>query len=157
MSARQKIVIIGLCVIVAGGGVSAIVVQSNGDDASTAASDGDSDTLGDKAVEPDPLQVCADSWNDKNENKASVASVATAAQQSQSPTAYVNVGSSAVFPDLCMITVANPATQLAQQYTQETATSWSFGPSWTGSVSQLDPSNLPWNAKMTKDGTIIVL
>jgi hypothetical protein len=104
----------------------------------------------------DPLQACADSWNEGNTNKASVASIATAAQ-AENPTAYVHVGFSSVFPDRCMITVGNPSTMYAQQYLQESGTAWPVAPAWTGSVNDLDESNLPWNARMAQDGTIIIL
>ncbi|MGW3153983.1 hypothetical protein [Streptomyces sp. NPDC001089] len=56
-----------------------------------------------------------------------------------------------------MITVANPSTMYAQQYVQEGGNSWSIAPAWTGSANDLDSSNLPWNARMATDGTIIVL
>ncbi|MFI1409436.1 hypothetical protein ACH4Y0_05820 [Streptomyces sp. NPDC020707] len=56
-----------------------------------------------------------------------------------------------------MITVANPATMYAQQYVQESGTSWPVAPAWTGRATDLDESNLPWNARMAEDGTIIVL
>jgi hypothetical protein len=32
-----------------------------------------------------------------------------------------------------------------------------LAPAWTGSANDLDTSNLPWNARMSEDGTIIVL
>ncbi|BAC73206.1 MULTISPECIES: hypothetical protein [Streptomyces] len=102
------------------------------------------------------LQACADSWNDGNANKESVASISTAAQ-AENPTAYVHVGFSSVFPDKCMITVANPSTMYAQQYLQGGGGEWSLAPAWTGSVNDLDGSTLPWNARMAQDGTIIVL
>ncbi|MFD5711304.1 hypothetical protein ACFWHW_13055 [Streptomyces pharetrae] len=104
----------------------------------------------------EPLQACANSWNDGNTNKASVASVATAAQ-AENPSAYVHVGFSSVFPDRCLITVANPSTLYAQQYLQGGGTEWSLAPAWTGSVNDLDDSNLSWNATMAQDGTIIIL
>ncbi|MER6748036.1 hypothetical protein ACFW6C_09335 [Streptomyces fungicidicus] len=134
------------------GGV--IAAQSDGEDGSTSVSEEDKAD----AVDPvdDGLQVCADSWNDGNTNKANVASLATVGQ-AENPTAYVHVGFSSVFPDRCLITVANPSTMYAQQYLQEGGTEWSFAPSWTGSVNDLDASILPWNARMAQDGTIIVL
>ncbi|MFD9920675.1 hypothetical protein ACFWXR_14475 [[Kitasatospora] papulosa] len=104
----------------------------------------------------DPAQGCAVSWNEGNENKGNVASIATAAQQSGSPTAYVNVGLSDLFPDRCMVTVANPSTLYAQQYLQDPGNGWSMIPAWSGSVSQIDSSNLPWNGRMTQDGTVII-
>ena len=56
-----------------------------------------------------------------------------------------------------MVTVANPSTFYAQQYLQESGNGWSMVPAWTGSVDQLDSSNLPWNANMSKDGFILIL
>ncbi|WDV51929.1 hypothetical protein PV963_16880 [Streptomyces coeruleorubidus] len=37
------------------------------------------------------------------------------------------------------------------------ATTEPVAPAWTGSVNDLDESNLPWNARMAQDGTIIIL
>ncbi|MFE6627328.1 hypothetical protein ACFVNB_08790 [Streptomyces rochei] len=102
------------------------------------------------------IKACVNSWNGGNVNKANVASIATAAQ-AENPTAYVHVGFSSVFPDRCLITVANPSTMYAQQYVQEGGAGWSITPAWTGTVNDLDASNLPWNAKMTKDGLITAL
>ncbi|MGA5272259.1 hypothetical protein ACPCKL_00390 [Streptomyces cellulosae] len=96
------------------------------------------------------------SWNGGNTNKASVASIATAAQ-AENPTAYVHIGFSSVFPDRCLITVANPSTMYAQQYVQEGVSAWPIAPAWTGSVNDLDESNLPWNARMAQDGTIALV
>ncbi|AMW13297.1 hypothetical protein A4E84_29670 [Streptomyces qaidamensis] len=154
MSGRKKLAAIALCVAAAGAVGGAIAAQSGGEDASASVSeDGKADVV--ESAE-EPLQACAESWNDGNTNKANVASMATAAQ-AENPTAYVHVGFSSVFPDRCLITVANPSTMYAQQYLQGGGTEWSLAPAWTGSVNDLDGSNLPWNAKMAKDGTIIVL
>ncbi|MFD0210792.1 hypothetical protein ACFVH9_17065 [Streptomyces hirsutus] len=154
MSARKKLAAIALCVAAAGAVGGVIAAQSGGEDASASASDDGKADVVDSVDEP--LQVCADSWNDGNTNKGSVASMATAAQ-AENPTAYVHVGFSSVFPDRCMITVANPSTMYAQQYVQGGGTDWPIAPAWTGSVNDLDESNLPWNGRMTQDGTIIVL
>ncbi|WP_432043769.1 hypothetical protein [Streptomyces cadmiisoli] len=142
-----------LCVAAVGAGGGVIAAHSKGEEAPVSASE---DTAVD-AVDPvdESLQVCADSWNDGNMNKQSVASISMAAQ-TENPTAYVHVGFSSVFPDRCMITVANPSTLFAQQYLQEGGASWSIAPAWTGSVNDLDESNLQWNARMTQDGTITV-
>ncbi|MET9510739.1 hypothetical protein ABZX62_20155 [Streptomyces flavidovirens] len=155
MSARKRAAAIALCVVVAGAGVTVVAAQSSGGGTSTPASDDSGSDFADTADEAG--QECTDSWNESNENKASVASIATAAQQSENATAYVNVGFSEVFPDRCMITVANPSTLYAQQYLQDSGNGWSMVPAWTGSVSQIDSSNLPWNGRMAKDGTIIIL
>ncbi|WP_406468074.1 hypothetical protein OH738_10895 [Streptomyces hirsutus] len=154
LSVRKRAVALALGVVAAGAVGGVIAAQSDEEDASTSASEDDKADVADSVEEP--LQACADSWNDGNENKGSVASMATAAQ-AENPTAYVRVGFSSVFPDRCMITVANPSTMYAQQYLQEGGTAWSVVPSWTGSVNDLDASNLPWNARMAQDGTIIVL
>ncbi|MBZ6260685.1 hypothetical protein KVH22_34800 [Streptomyces olivaceus] len=108
------------------------------------------------APEDESLQACVSSWNGSNVNKSSVASIATAAQ-AENPTAYVHVGFSSVFPDRCLITVANPSTMYAQQYVQESVSAWPIAPAWTGSVNDLDGSNLPWSARMTQGGTIALL
>ncbi|GAQ61421.1 MULTISPECIES: hypothetical protein [Streptomyces] len=77
--------------------------------------------------------------------------------QAESPTAYIHVGFSSVFPDSCLITVANPSTMYAQQYVQESLTGWPIAPAWKGSANDLDGLTLQWNARMALDGTIIIL
>jgi hypothetical protein len=68
----------------------AIAAQSGGEDASASVfEDGKADVV--ESAE-EPLQACAESWNDGNTNKANVASMATAAQ-AENPTAYVPSGS----------------------------------------------------------------
>ncbi|MBL1104963.1 hypothetical protein JK361_10215 [Streptomyces sp. 5-8] len=154
MSPRKKAAAIALGVVAAGAVGSLVAVQAGSEGtAASASGDGKVDVMG---SESESLQACADSWNDGNANKSNVASIATAAQD-ESPTAYVHVGFSSVFPDRCLITVANPSTMYAQQYVQEGGAAWPIAPAWTGSVNDLDGSNLPWNAKMANDGTIIVL
>ncbi|GDY74131.1 hypothetical protein SAVCW2_23960 [Streptomyces avermitilis] len=154
LSARKRVVALALCVVAAGAVGGVIAAQSDGGGATASASD---DGKADVVDSPDEsLQACADSWNDGNANKESVASISTAAQ-AENPTAYVHVGFSSVFPDKCMITVANPSTMYAQQYLQGGGGEWSLAPAWTGSVNDLDGSTLPWNARMAQDGTIIVL
>ncbi|MFC4609703.1 hypothetical protein ACFO9E_18060 [Streptomyces maoxianensis] len=149
---RKRAAVIALGVVVAAG-VTGGVIAAQGDPESAQASA--SDDLANTA--DDAVQGCADSWNEGNQNKASVASIATAAQQTENPTAYVHVGFSDLFPDRCMVTVANPSTLLAQQYLQEPGNGWSGIPAWSGSVSQIDSSNLPWNGRMAEDGTVIIL
>ncbi|GDY65651.1 hypothetical protein SAV14893_050440 [Streptomyces avermitilis] len=115
LSARKRVVALALCVVAAGAVGGVIAAQSDGGGATASASD---DGKADVVDSPDEsLQACADSWNDGNANKESVASISTAAQ-AENPTAYVHVGFSSVFPDKCMITVANPSTMYAQQYLQ---------------------------------------
>jgi hypothetical protein len=155
MSVRKKVVALALGVVAVGAVGGVIAAQSSGADVSASASDDANADDAEDSVD-ESLQVCADSWNDGNTNKVSVASIATAAQ-AENPTAYVHVGFSSVFPDRCMITVANPSTMYAQQYVQESGTAWPVAPAWTGSVNDLDESNLPWNARMAQDGTIIIL
>ncbi|MFG2380541.1 hypothetical protein [Streptomyces avermitilis] len=133
-----------------GAGLTVSTVQSTTESASP------STTSDPETSENDALQACADSWNDHNENKGNIASIATAAQ-AENPTAYIHVGFSSVFPDRCLITVANPSTMYAQQYLQDGPTGWPIAPAWTGSANDLDGSTLPWNARMAQDGTIIVL
>ncbi|MFE0451576.1 hypothetical protein ACFW2D_09845 [Streptomyces sp. NPDC058914] len=143
-----------LCVAAVGAGGGVIAAQSKGEETSVSASE----DAGVDAVDPvdESLQACADIWNNGNTNKESVASFSMVAQ-TENPTAYVHVGFSELFRDRCMITVANPSTLLAQQYLQDGGASWSIAPAWTGSVNDLDESNLPWNARMAQDGTITVL
>lgn len=144
-----------LCIAAVSAVAGVVALQSNEGDVAPSVAD-DSGEEGAGTVD-EAIQGCVDSWNDGNRNKGSVASIATAAQQTENPTAYVNVGSSAVFPDRCMITVANSSTLYAQQYLQDTGDGWSIAPAWTGTVNDLDSSNLPWNARMAQDGTIIIL
>ncbi|MFJ4517437.1 hypothetical protein [Streptomyces sp. NPDC088816] len=154
MSVRKKVASIALCVVIAGAVGGVIAAQSGGERVSASGSeDGKADGV--DSVD-ESLQACANSWNNGNANKASVASISTAAQ-AENPTAYVHVGFSSVFPDRCLITVGDPSTMYAQQYLQGGGTDWPILPAWTGSVNDLADSNLPWNAKMAKDGTIIVL
>ncbi|WP_432131237.1 hypothetical protein [Streptomyces tendae] len=151
MSTRKKVLALALSVVAVGAVGGVIAAQSGGGDAPTSVSGGDRAEV--VAPEDESLKACVSSWNGSNTNKASVASIATAAQ-AENPTAYVHVGFSSVFPDRCLITVANPSTMYAQQYVQKSASAWPIAPAWTGSVNDLDGSNLPWNAKMTQDGTI---
>jgi hypothetical protein len=85
LSARQRGVALALCIVAVGvvGGV--IAAQSDGEGASASASDDGKADLVDSVDEP--LQACADSWNDGNENKANVASIATVAQ-AENPTVH---------------------------------------------------------------------
>ncbi|MGW0854200.1 hypothetical protein [Streptomyces sp. NPDC002690] len=143
-----------VCVAILSAGVTVGAVQARNETASAASDDSE----GDLANEADEaVQGCADSWNERNPNKGSVASIATAAQQTADATAYVNVGFSEIFPDRCMITVANPSTLYAQQYLQESGNEWSMIPAWTGMVSQIPSSVRQWNARMAQSGVIIVM
>lgn len=142
---------LALGVVVAAGAYGAFSAAQGDQDGVQAAT---SDNLANTAE--DPAQGCADSWNENNPHKGNVASIATAAQQSGSPSAYVNVGFSDLFPDRCMVTIAHPSTLYAQQYLQDPGNSWSGIPAWTGSVNQIDSSNLPWNGRMAQDGTVVI-
>lgn len=139
-----------LCVALCGAGLTVSAAQSGSEEASASASGAPEET------ESDVIQACANSWNDHNGNRRNIASIATAAQ-ADNPTAYIHVGFSSVFPDRCLITVANPSTMYAQQYVQEGPTGWPIAPAWTGSANDLDASTLQWNARMATDGTIVVL
>lgn len=150
MSVRKRVAAVALCVAAVATGVGIYAAQHDeGRDSAPVASGPE-----DSAI--DAFQACANSWNDGNSNKRNVASISTAVQ-AENPTGYVHVGFSSVFPDRCMITVANPSTMYAQQYVQENGGAWSIAPAWTGSVNDLDGSVLPWNARMATDGTIIIL
>lgn len=122
MSGRKKLAAGALCVAAAGAVGGAVAAQS-GEEGDLASAPEDTET---DLVDPvdDALQACADSWNGDNPNKASVASLATVAQ-AENPTSYVHVGFSSVFPDRCLITVANPSTMYAQQYLQGGGAEWS--------------------------------
>ncbi|MFJ3665094.1 hypothetical protein ACIPSE_01420 [Streptomyces sp. NPDC090106] len=150
MSTRKKVAVVALAAVLVGAAVWIGAAQSVDVEVQNSASAEPEVTV------DDGLQACADSWNDNNSNKTSVASITTAAQ-AENPTAYVHVGFSSAFPDRCMITVGNPSTLYAQQYLQGGGSEWPVAPAWTGSVNALDSSNLPWNARMATDGTIIVL
>ncbi|MGW3764265.1 hypothetical protein [Streptomyces sp. NPDC005131] len=151
----RKLVIAAIVVaVLAAGGVGfAITRQSDGGNDS---SEDSASTSGVPADQPDPLGSCIASWNKNNTNKANVGSVQTAAQTSSKPTAYVNVGASDMFPDRCMITVANPSTMIAEQFVQDGGSGWGVAPAWFGQASQLDESVIDWNASMAQDGTITV-
>ncbi|MBQ0968483.1 hypothetical protein KBY91_34290 [Streptomyces sp. RK23] len=151
---RKKVLALALGVVAVGAVGGVIAAQSDGGDAPTSVSGDDKAEVVDP--EDEALQECVSSWNGSNTNKASVASIATAAQ-AENPTAYVHIGFSSVFPDRCLITVANPSTMYAQQYVQEGVSAWPIAPAWTGSVNDLDESNLPWNARMAQDGTIALV
>ncbi|MFF3558992.1 hypothetical protein ACFYXS_02970 [Streptomyces sp. NPDC002574] len=155
MSARKKMALAALCAIVLGAGGAVVNAQVSKGDMAVVAPKESGESVTNMASHA--LQGCADSWNLGNDNKASVGSIATAAQNAGSASAYVNVAFSAAFPDLCMITVANPATSSAQQYVQEPGNAWSIAPDWRGAVSQLDSSGLTWNGRMGQDGTIVIL
>ncbi|WP_405459662.1 hypothetical protein OG786_20845 [Streptomyces sp. NBC_00101] len=155
MSTRRRIGAIVLCTALVGGACVAVAAVQGHSEVASSTSDDSGGDLADTA--DDAVQGCANSWNERNQNKGNVASIATAAQQSEDPTAYVSVGFSDLFPDRCMITIANPSTLYAQQYLQEAGSAWSMIPAWTGMANQIDSSLLPWNGRMTKSGVIIIL
>ncbi|CAM5396504.1 hypothetical protein SCYAM73S_03548 [Streptomyces cyaneofuscatus] len=150
MSMRKRVSLVALCMALAGAGIAVSTAQGGTESASS------STTSDPETTESDAVQACADSWNNHNGNKGNIASIATAAQ-GENPTAYVHVGFSSVFPDRCLIAVANPSTLYAQQYLQDGPTGWPIVPAWTGSASDLDASTLQWNARMATSGTVIVL
>jgi hypothetical protein len=149
LDGRKRVIAVIAGIVVAGGAVFA-VTQTTGEDPD----DTDTAVSNDSKNEPDPHQSCVDSWNRNNTNKTSIGGIATSAQAGGNPTAYVSVGYSSMFPDRCMMTVANPSTMFAQQYVQDNGDSWGFVPAWTGSASQLDESLTDWNAKMDHAGII---
>ncbi|MFI6606829.1 hypothetical protein [Streptomyces sp. NPDC050507] len=153
-SVRKRAAAIVGSVVVASGVYGVIAAAQGGDERVDVSAAEDLANGADEAGEA--VQGCADSWNENNPHKGNVASIATAAQQSGTPTAYVNVGFSDLFPDRCMVTVANPSTLYAQQYLQDPGNGWSGVPAWTGTASQIDSSNLPWNGRMAQDGTVII-
>ncbi|GAA3498898.1 hypothetical protein GCM10019016_060010 [Streptomyces prasinosporus] len=150
-ASRKRGIALVAGVILAGGAVFAITHFTGDDDADTSTA-----VANDGEVAPNPHQPCVDSWNQHNTNRASIGQMTTTAQTGSSGTAYVHVGANSTFPDRCMITVASASTLFAMQYLQDTGDSWGIAPMWTGSASQLDASVTDWNAKMDKDGTIIL-
>ncbi|MFB7311680.1 hypothetical protein [Streptomyces sp. NPDC056192] len=152
----RKLVIAAIVVaVLAAGGVGlAMTHQSDGGNDS---SEDNASTSGVPADQPQPELACIASWNKYNEEKASVGLMETSGMTSPKPSAYVNASYSATFPDLCMITVANPANMIAQQYVEDSKNTWGFAPAWTGAAGQLDQDLAEWNAKMAPDGTITVI
>ncbi|MFI8894721.1 hypothetical protein [Streptomyces paradoxus] len=149
-ASRKRAIALVAGVILAGGAVFAITQFTGGDDA-----DNSTAVANDGGVGPNPHQPCVDSWNQRNTNRASVGQITTAAQTGSNGTAYVTVGANSTFPDRCMITVASVSTMFALQYVH-TGDSWGLAPVWTGNANELDASVTTWNAKMDKDGTIIL-
>ncbi|MEU1366631.1 hypothetical protein ABZ454_10900 [Streptomyces sp. NPDC005803] len=102
-SKRKRVAVIAVGAVVAVGACGVITAAQGGEERVEASTSEGLTNGADEAV-----RGCADSWNKDNANKGNVASIATAAQQSENATAYVNVGFSDLFPDRCMMTVANP-------------------------------------------------
>ncbi|MGW1799193.1 hypothetical protein ACWCQN_25290 [Streptomyces sp. NPDC001984] len=155
-SDRNKIIAAIVCAVIAGG-ITYAVNTRGGDASADTTADTSSDT---PASTEDPAfkaqQQCAVSWNLHNPDRTNVGSLITSAQSSDTPTGYANVGFSTMFPDRCMITMANPATMIAMQYIQDGPDSWSGIPAWTGTVSGLDPSTTDWNARVITDGIVVM-
>lgn len=144
-SSRRVLLIIG-CAIAAIAAVIAANAGTSDDNTSSDAVPAD--------TQNDTLTQCVTSWNTANENKVTIAGIALAGQNTPDPHADVHVDLSSLFPDKCLITVANSATLTAQQYLQESGGTWGFAPAWTGSATQLDSSVTAWNAEMSQDGNI---
>jgi hypothetical protein len=144
-----------LCAVITGG--IFIATRSQGGDNSTTV--GTSESTDYPTTDPgtDSVAACAGRWNSLNDNKQNIGALATVGETGENPTAYVTIGSSSLFPDRCMITLANPATMSAWQYIEDPGSGWSGNPSWGGTASQLNPSVTSWNASMKADGTINVL
>jgi hypothetical protein len=144
---RTRIGLLLLGVIATAAALSVAVSTADNDTGHAARPDNSPDT-------PSPLQTCITSWNRNNASKETVGRLATVAARSNNPTAYTTVGFSDLFPDRCMITVANTTTMTAQQYVQESGGTWTAFPAWSGAVNQLDSSVTDWNAEMSQTGTI---
>ncbi|MEW5659288.1 hypothetical protein ABGT92_28695 [Streptomyces cinereoruber] len=151
MGTRNRVAAAVVSAVLVGAGVFVATTRTSGDGG---VSEDTAVASGPDADAPDPLGACVDSWNKRNTWKESIGAMGVAGQNSAGATAYVHVGRSAVFPDLWMVTIANSATMYAQQYVEDAKDKWGFAPSWTGTVSGLDPSVTSWNAKMAGDGTI---
>jgi hypothetical protein len=146
---RGRRILIGAA-LGAGAAVGAILAVTSGTSSGTDDSRPHASRIAPDPAAASPVEKCVISWNENNSNKASIGSMNTLG----SPTAYVNVSFSSLFPDRCLITVANPSNMYAQQYMEETGDSWSFAPSWTGSANNLDSSVTDWNGSISQDGTI---
>jgi hypothetical protein len=84
---------------------------------------------------PTPLDSCIDSWNQNNSSKETAAQLSgTATMTSPSYNSYVNVGTSSLFPDRCLITVANASNMYTVQFLEDNGHQWSSMPSWTGTL-----------------------
>lgn len=143
---RGRLAIVGA--VIASGTAAGIALTVSHDDTGT----DDSPTTSQAAS--DPHKKCVTSWNTDNPGKETVAGLGTVGTQSDNATAYVNVSFSKLFPDRCLITVANPTTMTAQQYVQEATGTWTAFPAWSGSANQLDDTVTAWNAEMSKSGVI---
>lgn len=72
---------------------------------------------------------------------------------------YVSVGFSASFPDRCLVTMAVPDFDVANQFmeasTAQRSTIGSFTPGGTTKVADLPPSVQHWNATTDADGNLV--
>ncbi|MFF8946032.1 hypothetical protein ACF1A5_27965 [Streptomyces sp. NPDC014864] len=130
--------------------VRAATTETDGTDTSGTTATDSADSTDDYAQ---ALQACAVSWNLHSPIKESAGEVATTLQKPDA-TGYATVGFNASFPDRCMVTVANPQIMSAEQYIQDGRDSWPYAVSWYGSVDQVDPSLLPWNATINHEGIV---
>ncbi|MGW0631784.1 hypothetical protein [Streptomyces sp. NPDC002758] len=131
--------------------VRAATTETDGTDTSGTTATDSTDSTDDYAQ---ALQACSVSWNLHSPTKQPAGEIATSLQNQDNAYGYATVGFSATFPDRCMITIANPQIMSAVQYMQDGRDSWPYAVSWNGSVDQLDPSLLPWNAKINHEGII---
>ncbi|MEV6310026.1 hypothetical protein AB0M10_15675 [Streptomyces sp. NPDC051840] len=150
-STRNLVVAGAVVAVLAGGAVFAATRSGDSDVTEDEAGVTQEDQVDPQAVE---FARCLRSWNENNTNRENVGSMETVGQTSSGRSAYVHVGNSATFPDLCMITVSNAANHYSQQYVEQSRNTWGFAPAWTGMASQLDTSVTAWNARMAPDGTI---
>jgi hypothetical protein len=121
-------------------------------------SDDPKGSSGDSAAEstPPPEDRCFDLWNDAEENIGK--EFASLLAQGGSGTAYVSVGFGATFPDRCLVTIASPDIDSAQQYREASAQEAGFGafsPAGNGTISDLPESVTAWNATVNKEGDLV--
>jgi hypothetical protein len=141
------IIVLSLVVLVAIAGVG--VALASGGDSKTARSVRDS-VYSPPASAVKPAQRCIDLWNggDNSTNRSILAGYGNAGDL------YVSVGLAANYPDLCLVTLAVPAADLALQFLESSTFSEPFQPQGDLSASSLDPSVTNWNATIAGDGAL---
>jgi hypothetical protein len=121
--------------------------------------DGGTESSGQDEVEaalrgPDPAQRCVDLWNTAEGNTGK----AIESTREVLGMAYVSVGFNSTFPDRCLITIARPESDSAQQYTEASevgsAVGGAFGFGASGTASALDESVTQWNATLDAEGNL---
>ena len=106
-----------------------------------------------EASDAEELKICMIFWNGEgNESARRTVSVMEAP--------YASATFSAIYPDKCLVTVANPKLDLAAQFLEgelegEAGEMYvSFDQIETGSASTLDPSVTNWNLTVANEGSL---